>query len=161
MTLICFIWNKLPRHSEFNFMDDLSALLSNHSVKKCLPCVGVLYVWLPVHYLWLVIAAEFASACPDRKRHYTQTKFASVFFCPLIIHVCSNNLALCKSIIQVTSRAPHKPGEQRLLGLPSTSFDFFPPLFGERKRLRNLLKISCLCPVCDTTYWRGLEGSWL
>lgn len=32
MTLICFIWNKLARHLEFNFMGDLSIVLSNQFV---------------------------------------------------------------------------------------------------------------------------------
>lgn len=57
--------------------------------------VGVLCIWLPVHYPWCVVEGEFASACSNRKRHYVQASFPCVFFCLLIMHVCSNNLALC------------------------------------------------------------------
>lgn len=43
-------------------------------------------------------------------------------FCLLIMCVCSNNLSLCVSIMEVTSRAKHKAEhwEQRPLGLPAT-----------------------------------------
>lgn len=123
--------------------------------------VGGLCVWLSVHYPWCVIEGEFASACSNRKRHYVQASFPCVFFCLLIMHVCSNNLALCVRIIEVTSGAPHKAKhrEQRLLGLPWTWFDFFLHWARERQWARESEReMLRLCPACDTRTLEGLGG---
>lgn len=91
-------------------MDDLSALLSNHRDKKCLVCVGVggFVLGSPCVYLWRVLGGEFMPACSYRKRHYTEASFPRVFYCLLITHVWSNNIALYLNIMQVTIRRTHK-----------------------------------------------------
>lgn len=92
-----------------------------------------------------------------------QASFPCVFFDLLIMHVCSNNLALYISIIGLTSGAPRKAKhwEQRPLGLDLISFYTEQVVDSVMEKVREWYH-ACITVLCVIlTHWRGLEGSWL